>query len=164
MELRVEQVPTPASYALRQAVLRPHQGIVEMAWEGDDQPGTATFAAVDSAGSVLGVATVLPQPAPFDPLEAGVRSGAGSKEATWRLRGMATRRDLQGQGIGSKVIAAVVDHVAGQGGDLIWCNARVGAIAFYNKAGFENWGDEFVLPNVGPHVVMWRLVEPRRAP
>jgi ribosomal protein S18 acetylase RimI-like enzyme len=77
---------------------------------------------------------------------------------------MATRRDLQGQGIGSKVIAAVVDHVAGQGGDLIWCNARVGAIAFYNKAGFENWGDEFVLPNVGPHVVMWRLVEPRRAP
>jgi GNAT superfamily N-acetyltransferase len=164
VELRVEQIPTPASYPLRQAVLRPHQGIDEMAWDGDDEPGTTTFGAVDEVGTLVGVATVFPQPAPFDPLEAGVRSGAGSKEATWRLRGMATRSDLQGRGIGSKVIAAVVDHVAGQGGDLIWCNARMGAIAFYNKAGFLPWGDEFVLPTIGPHVVMWRFVEPTSAP
>lgn len=163
MDLQIEQIPTPASYALRQAVLRPHQPIAEMAWEEDGEPAATTFGALDSDGAVVGVVTVYLKPAPFDPDEAGVRSGAGSKETTWRLRGMAVRPDLQGHGIGSSLVAAVIDHVAERGCDLIWCNARHSAISFYEKAGFAGFGEEFVLPTIGPHIVMWRLIEPRPA-
>jgi GNAT superfamily N-acetyltransferase len=72
---------------------------------------------------------------------------------------MATRHDVQGQGIGSMVLNAALDHVAAGGGDLLWCNARVGAIGFYERAGFRTWGDVWVIPDIGPHVVMWRRIE-----
>ena len=106
-------IPAAASYPLRQAVLRPHQRIDEVGDKVDDEPGTATFGATDRAsGALLGVGTVLPERAPFDPAQAGVPSGAGDPAATWRLRWMATRHDVQGQGIGSMVLNAALDHVA----------------------------------------------------
>jgi len=161
MEFSVETIPTAASYPLRHAVLRPHTGIEDVAWEGDDDPATATYGAVDrSNGAIVGVATVFPEPAPFDAAEAGAPLGTGSESTTWRLRGMATQEGLRGCGVGSMVLEAVVHHVAAQGGDLLWCNARVGAVAFYERAGFRTWGDVWVLPSVGPHVVMWRAIAP----
>lgn len=164
MEVDIELIPAAASYPLRQTVLRPHQSIEEMVWEKDDEPGTATFGAVDRAdGEVVGVATVFREPPPFDPAEAGVPFGAVSGAQAWRLRGMAVRKDLQGQGIGALVLDALLDHVAAEGGNLLWCNARVSALGFYERAGFKAWGDEWELPVIGPHVVMWRWIEPKRA-
>ena len=163
VEVDVELIPAVASYPIRHAVLRPHQSIEQVPFKEDDEPGTATFGAVERAdGAVVGVATVFRDPAPFDAAEAGVPSGAGSNASTWRLRGMATRSDAQGQGIGTLVLNAVFDHVAAEGGDLLWCNARVSAIAFYERAGFRTWGEQWVIPAHGPHVVMWRRIEPGR--
>ena len=164
MEVDVEVIPTVESYPLRHAVLRPHQSAAEVVWENDDEPGTATYGAVERAGrSIVGVATVFPEPAPFDVTEAGVPKGAGGATTTWRLRGMATRPDAQGQGIGTSVLKAVLDHVAAAGGDLLWCNARVSAVAFYKRAGFRTWGPAWVISSIGPHVVMWRWIEPKSA-
>jgi len=164
VEIGIKVVPAAAGYPLRQAVLRPHQGIADVVWEGDDDPGTTTFGAVDrSSDAIVGVATVFREPAPFDLGQAGVPAGAGNDATTWRLRGMATREDLQGRGIGSMVLKVALDHVAAEGGDLLWCNARVGAVAFYERAGFSTFGDEWVLPTVGPHVVMWRWIETKGA-
>jgi len=73
--------------------------------------------------------------------------------------GKARSAAAQGQGIGTLVLNAVVDHVAAEGGDLLWCNARVSAIAFYERAGFRTWGEEWVIASHGPHVVMWRWIE-----
>jgi GNAT superfamily N-acetyltransferase len=163
VEVDVEVIPTADSYALRHAVLRPRQSIDKVVWDNDDDPGTATFGAIDRASrSVVGVATVFREPAPFDVTEAGVPPGAGSRTTTWRLRGMATRPDAQGQGIGSSVLRAVFDHVAAAGGDLLWCNARVSAVTFYERAGFRTWGEEWVAAYIGPHVVMWRWIESKK--
>jgi len=165
VEVDVELIPAAASYPIRHAVLRPSQSIDEVPFKQDGEPGTATFGAIDrGSGAVVGVATVFREPAPFDAAEAGVRFGAGNEASTWRLRAMATREDLQGQGIGSLVLNTALDHVAAEGGDLVWCNARVHAIGFYERAGFVTWGDEWVVPIHGPHVVMWRRIEPRKAP
>jgi GNAT superfamily N-acetyltransferase len=164
VQIRVERIASAASYPLRHAVLRPHLGIEAVLWEGDDEPDTATFGAVDrGSGEIIGVATVFPEAAPFGPEVAGLGARRGVEPATWRLRGMATREDLRGQGVGSRVLGAVVDHVASRGGLLVWCNARVGAIAFSERAGFSTYGEEWVLPSVGPHVVMWRRVEEKGA-
>jgi len=163
VDVDVELIPAGASYPLRHAVLRAHQGIEDVPFEQDDEPGTATFGAVErGSGAVVGVATVFRERAPFDPAEAGVPAGTGSEASTWQLRGMATRPDLQGRGIGSAVLGAIFDHVAAEGGDLLWCNARVSAVAFYERAGFRTWGEEWVEPAHGPHVVMWRPIEPKR--
>jgi GNAT superfamily N-acetyltransferase len=161
MELDVELIPAAASYPIRHAVLRPHQSIEDVPFKEDDEAGTATFGAIErGSGAVVGVATVFRDPAPFDAPQAGVPAGGGSEASTWRLRGMATRAAAQGQGIGSMVLNAALDHVAAEGGDLIWCNARVSARTFYERAGFRTWGEEWVIASHGPHVVMWRWIEP----
>lgn len=157
MNVDLELVATSASYPLRQAVLRPHQRVDEVSFPEDDHPSTATLAAVDRAsGDVVGVATVFPEAAPFDTTEVGVPPGPDTEKRNWRLRGMAVREDLRGCGIGLLVLEAALDHVAESGCRLIWCNARVSAVGFYERSGFKTIGDEWIVPMSGPHVVMWR--------
>jgi predicted GNAT family N-acyltransferase len=52
-----------------------------------------------------------------------------------------------------------MQHAYERAGHMIWCNARLSAVRFYEKLGFETRGDEFDIPDVGPHVVMWRTLE-----
>ena len=73
---------------------------------------------------------------------------------------MATRHDLRGRGIGAAVLGRAVAHVAGHGGGLLWCNARLPAVPLYRRAGFFEVGEPWDDPEIGPHVVMWRLVAP----
>jgi ribosomal protein S18 acetylase RimI-like enzyme len=73
---------------------------------------------------------------------------------------MATEEAWRSRGIGSAVLAAVLDHVAERGGRVLWCNARLGAVAFYERAGFRRVGEEWDEPYIGPHVGM-QLALPR---
>jgi len=77
-------------------------------------------------------------------------------ERGWRLRGMATETDVRGAGFGTALLAACIEHVAASGGGELWCNARLAALGFYRRAGFEVVGEEFDIPGIGPHVVMAR--------
>jgi len=131
-------------------VLRPGSPPDRVRWPADDLPGAAAFAATDVDGAVVGTALVYPEPCPWQP----DRGGA------WRLRGMATDEARRSAGIGTAVLAAVVAHVAGSGGSLVWCNARVPARAFYERAGFVAHGNEWEDPEIGPHIAMWRPVGP----
>ena len=143
----VERVPPERTHALRGRVLRPN--MPERAAVADATPGAASFAAVDSDGEVVGTVIVYPEDCPW-------RHDPGA----WRLRGMATAPELRSMGIGSAVLAAALDHIAAEGGSLVWCNARTPARAFYERAGFRVHGDEWVDPEIGPHVAMWRTVAP----
>ena len=69
---------------------------------------------------------------------------------------MATDDGRRGQGIGTRVLAALVDHCRAAGGGELWCNARTGARTFYARAGFTEVGEEWVDPEIGPHVRMRR--------
>jgi predicted GNAT family N-acyltransferase len=50
--------------------------------------------------------------------------------------------------------------VAERGGGLVWCHARTPARRFYERAGFTAVGAEWVEPPIGPHITMWRAVNP----
>ena len=161
MEIDVELIPAAASYPFRHAILRPHQTIDEVPFKEDDEPGTATFGAIERAdGAVVGVGTVFRDPAPFDAAEPGSPSGAGSDATTWRLRGWPrvltprTRASAHGA-------RAVLDHVGAEGGELIWCNARRPRLL--RTGGLSDLGRAMGNPCHGPHVVMWRWIEPERA-
>jgi GNAT superfamily N-acetyltransferase len=135
-------------------VLRPTRTDVELALPDDDGPSTGTYAALDGSGTVVSSARVALSPLPpvLDPAPV-----AGT---SWRLRGMATRAELRGQGIGSAVLERAIAHVAEHGGGLLWCNARIPALSLYLRAGFREAGDPWEDPEIGPHVVMWRAVDP----
>jgi GNAT superfamily N-acetyltransferase len=158
-DIEVREVPEELTLALRQQVLRPHQRPEELVL-GDRAAGAVNFAAMTAGGEVVGTAWVAPEQVP--PQMSPVLKAAkvlGLSEAQWRMRCVATRSDARRGGVGTAILAAVVAHVAANGGGLLWCNARTGAQAFYLSQGFETFGEPWDEELIGPHVVMWRLVE-----
>jgi predicted GNAT family N-acyltransferase len=141
------------TWELRQTVLRPHQTIDQLALPDDDELSTGSFAAIDPDEEVVGTVRVAPASPPFP---VGLYGPANSP--TWQLRGMATREDVRTLGIGTALLGRVVRQVADDGGGLIWCNARVPATDFYRRGGFVTHGDPWEEPDIGPHIVMWRMV------
>jgi GNAT superfamily N-acetyltransferase len=141
--ISVEQVPPELTHALRARVLRRGQPPDKVRLAGFTEPGTVAFAARTPDGEVVGTTIVYPEPCAWRP---GARA--------WRLRGMATEPALQGRGIGGRVLAAALAHARAQGAEVVWCNARIPARAFYERAGFVAHGDEWDDPDIGPHVAM----------
>ncbi len=135
-------LPAEAVRPLRQAVLRPHQGVEELVYEGDADPATLHAGCLVD-GQVVGVATVAPQPHPTDP-----------RPGDWRLRGMATLPSQRGRGLGAQLLASCLTHAREHGGRRVWCNARTPVLGFYERFGFAADGEEFDIPDLGPHVVM----------
>jgi len=145
VQIDVEQVPAFLVLRLRQSVLRPHQNVVDVGFEGD---ATGThFAAFDTSSAIVGVVSLIGEP----PDESGTPS--------WRLRGMATEPTLQRQGVGRALMTGLLDFVARSGGGGIWCNARLHAVGFYELFGFVVTGEVFEEADIGAHVRMARVVE-----
>jgi len=124
---------------LRRRVLR---GGRPVALPGDDDP-TAVHVGVYDGDHLVGTGNVRREPAPWAP-----------DVPAWRLRGMATEEGRRGEGVGALVLSALVSHCRGHGGGELWCNARTPAGSFYRRAGFTEVGEEWVDPEIGPHVRM----------
>ncbi len=148
MDVRVERTGPEVGLPLRHRVLRPHQTLAELRAPDDDAPDTGHYAAF-ADGAVVSTASVRREAPPWAP----------GTERAWRLRGMATDDAWRRQGVGRRVLDAVVEHVRARGGGLLWCNARVPAVPFYARAGFAVHGEEWDEPHIGPHVAMARQVE-----
>lgn len=77
---------------------------------------------------------------------------------TWQLRGMATEKAHQGEGFGSRLIRfAEADVKKETIGPRFWCNARLAAVPFYERNGWEIASDRFEVPIFGPHHKMIRF-------
>jgi predicted GNAT family N-acyltransferase len=150
--VRVDEVPAEVTYDLRRAVLRPNGG--EITWAGDEDPDTFHLAARDGDGAVIGVVRFSPAPCPY---------GSGAA-APWQLRGMATDPVVRGSGAGRALVIDGLARVAARGGDLVWCDARVPAVGFYERMGFTVVSEVFDKPGIGPHVGMVREVTPAGGP
>jgi GNAT superfamily N-acetyltransferase len=74
----------------------------------------------------------------------------------YQLRGMATANGFQGKGYGQILVKRAEEMLKARGVELIWCNARVSALDFYRKLGYETTGAVFDVPQVGPHYMMFK--------
>jgi GNAT superfamily N-acetyltransferase len=130
--------------ALRQRELRPGRPRATAELEGDREPGARHFGAfLEDGGENVGCASLVP-------------SAWGGAPA-YRLRGMATRADLVGRGIGTALLDFADASVRAETGVVLrWCHARVGAVVFYRRLGWEVVSEVFDVPDVGPHHVMIR--------
>lgn len=147
-QFKVRLVTAAAVLPLRAAVLRPGRAVTTAIFPGDNAPDTLHLGVFHDA-ALVGVASLYPQPAPFP-----------SALTAWQLRGMAIDSTMQRQGYGRALLAACIHHATQRGGTLLWCNARAGVVGFYQAMDFRVQGDEFVIPNVGPHFVMARPLPP----
>ncbi len=73
----------------------------------------------------------------------------------YQLRGMATVPGFQGKGMGSRLLGFAIVYLGGQQIDYLWCNARKAALNFYADIGFEIISEEFDVPGIGSHYMMY---------
>ena len=124
---------------MRIKVLRPTGTYQDSIFPGDHEQNTSHLAWIVN-DEILGTGTVIQES------EAGI---FGANE--WRIRGMAVDADHRKKGIGKNILAALLEHVNKHQGHIVWCNARTPALSLYKHFGFKIYGDEFTLPDVGPH-------------
>jgi GNAT superfamily N-acetyltransferase len=91
--MQARAVDAAAVRPLRGEILRPGQSSAELVFPGDDAPETLHVAVV-SGGRVLGVASVMCDAHPREP-----------RPGDWRIRGMASRPEMRGRGIGAALLA-----------------------------------------------------------
>jgi GNAT superfamily N-acetyltransferase len=154
--LRIEPEDT---YALRHRTLRPEQPREACHFPGDASEGAFHLGSFDG-GILVAVASFNPEAAPacLDGLVESLETGSLNQGGVWRLRGMATAPESRGQGHGSALLRAGFAELEQRGGRLLWCNARLSAADFYLGLGLARAGEDFEIPGIGGHVVMWRAL------
>lgn len=138
--IRVRIATVDEVVPLRMTVLRAGMPEAASRWTGDLENTTAHFAALDNE-RIVGIASVMRRPWP------GPGEGPG-----WQLRGMAVDPSVRGTGVGRLLLDAVCAHINAP----LWCNARVSAQGFYERAGWIPVGGVFEIPEAGPHLWMLR--------
>jgi GNAT superfamily N-acetyltransferase len=130
---------------IRRRVLRAGLPRPNVRFEGDDAGDTLHVGAF-LEGRLVAAATVARRPPPDDP----------STDTAWQVRGMATEPAMRGRGLGGELLERCIRHVERLGGVVVWCNARIRAVPFYERHGFVRRGDVFEVVDLGPHVRMHR--------
>ena len=139
--IEICRVPIERIIDLRHVILRhglPREAAI---FPGDDAPTSRHYAAIENE-RVVGCLTL--------------HQSQWESQPAWQLRGMATDKEHQGQGIGRAMMAFMESDLLSDANASrqLWCNARVPAKNFYVNLGWKIVSDIFDIPTAGPHVRM----------
>jgi predicted GNAT family N-acyltransferase len=142
MQPFIQQIELEKIIDLRWKILRAGQPRESAIFDGDREPTTHHFAAIDE-NRVIACATILQRPWRNHP--------------AWQLRGMAVDPTFRRSGLGAALLAEIDRFVVTNSHSRqLWCNARTSAVAFYTKFAWQTAGKEFVIPTAGPHMKMFK--------
>ncbi len=139
IEIRI--ISAEETLDIRHEVLRKGQPRSTVVYSEDSMPGCFHMG-IFVSDAHLGIASFYPE------------AHANIPSEFYRLRGMASKEEAQGQGLGSKLLKASIEEVSKRSGKGIWCNARTTASSFYFKHNFQRVGAGFMMPGIGPHYLM----------
>ncbi|MCB0791719.1 MAG: GNAT family N-acetyltransferase [Flavobacteriales bacterium] len=140
--MTIRKIPVEDTLDLRQRVLRPHQSAADLVFTHDRDPDAFHLGAF-AADMLIGVASFTPE---AHEEVAGLRP--------YRLRGMAVRPEHRKKGVGAALMDTGRQEMAARGCDILWCNARTPAVAFYQRQGMRVIGPPFVIEGIGEHRAM----------
>jgi GNAT superfamily N-acetyltransferase len=120
--LSIEQIRPELTWRLRREVLYPNEQLAHMAMEEDNHG--YHFGAFHN-NALVAVVSLF------------------QRGRDWQFRKFAVTDALQGQRVGTQLLDYITAFVVKENGGLLWCNARLSAIGFYNKFGFSAVGEVF---------------------
>lgn len=145
MELEIRQAEIKEILDLRWRILRAGLARESADFPGDDLPTTLHIGAFDGDACV-GCASFM--------------QNEWNGAPAWQLRGMAVEDGYRSQGIGQEILVFADQQILQRGyARQLWCNARMPAVAFYRKLGWQTVGAEFDIPTAGPHYKMSRVLD-----
>jgi predicted N-acetyltransferase YhbS len=125
-------------------VLRKGKPILTCNFDGDQHKDTIHLAAYDNE-KVIGCLSLMKN-----------KHDQFSEQNAFQLRGMAVLPAFQNKKIGHLLLSYALDELVKKKIELVWCNVRLMAVSFYKKHSFITIGTEYIIPEVGPHVLMYK--------
>lgn len=120
---QIEQIAPIVTRRLRQRVLYPNQPIASVILDEDNDG--IHFGLYDH-NTLIAVVSLF-----FSGQEA-------------QFRKFAIDETYQRQGYGSKLLQYITDYAFHEGAHILWCNARITAVSFYQKNDYIKVGSPFV--------------------
>lgn len=128
----IVEITAAETHDLRRRVLRAGTPSDVVVWDGDDETTTFHLGARTTGGAIVAVSTWLWRRYPDRPAE-----------RAFQLRGMATDPGRRGTGVSDRLLLVGIDRCTAAGASLVWARARVAALSFYERHGFEPVGTEY---------------------
>ncbi|HEX9980058.1 MAG TPA: GNAT family N-acetyltransferase [Flavobacterium sp.] len=140
----IRRISSTETYPVRHPVLRRGKPLETCRFEGDERASTEHYGLFDN-GELTGVASLFE-----------TRSSYFAEENQAQLRGMAVLESHQKKGFGEKLVRFAEEQAKAKGASLMWFNARIIAVPFYEKCGYSIIGDPFDIGDIGEHFVMFK--------
>lgn len=140
----IKKITATETYSVRLPVLRKGKPIESCHFEGDDLETTQHFGLYLSQ-ELVGIISLFKKNNP-----------SFLEKNQYQIRGMAVLENHRKKDFGKALIVHSEEESNNQDVDLIWFNARMEAIGFYEKMGYQIKGIPFEIPDVGEHIVMFK--------
>jgi len=140
----IKEIKPDITYEIRHKILRPNQDIADCIYKTDLEAGGFHLGAFYDGELVSVVSFCIENNSKF------------LSEKQYRLRAMATLPEFRKLGAGRKIVNYGEDMIKSMDYDILWCNARATAQGYYEKLGFEPYGDIFDYPPIGLHILMYK--------
>ncbi len=140
----IKKIPSAETFLGRHPVLRAGKPIESCRFEGDDSETTHHFGLYLDQ-ELVGIISLFKTSNPVF-----------AEPNQYQIRGMAVLQDQQKKDFGKALILHSEAFCKLQNVDFIWFNARVEAIGFYEKMGYQKKGLTFDIPDVGEHIIMFK--------
>jgi len=117
--IQIEQIRPELTWRLRQKVLYPAKKLYEMEMDVDDD-GYHFGAFEDNV--LVGIVSLF------------------QKDKDFQFRKFAVDEAMQHKGVGTALLDYITTFAINEGAERLWCNARLSAVNFYLRFGFEQTG------------------------
>ena len=142
----IKKIPSSETFLVRQPVLRAGKPLESCRFEGDDLETTHHFGLYLGL-ELVGIISLFKTSNPVF-----------VEQNQYQIRGMAVLQGQQKTGFGKSLILHSEAFCKRQNVELIWFNARVEAVGFYEKMGYHIKGIPFEIPDVGEHIIMFKKI------
>lgn len=140
----VECISADLTRSIRHQVLWQHKQSVDDCVLETDAHQDSFHVAVRYQSKIISVGSFFPQ-----------MHQHFSMQYQYRLRAMATLPDFNGKGSGRLLIEYALQILRERNANLLWCDARLTAVGFYQRIGFSLKDEIYEVPMIGPHKLMW---------
>ena len=140
----IHKITAADTFVVRHPVLREDKPRESCRFEGDDLATTTHFGLfVDHR--LAGVASVFESSSLQFP-----------EKTQFQLRGMAVLEQHRKKGFGEDLLRHAETYVKSLNGEILWFNARIVAVPFYERCGYKIVGEGFAIGDIGQHFVMFK--------
>ncbi len=146
----IQEITSIETFVVRHPVLRPGKPITACHFDGDDASTTKHFGYFDNQ-TLVGVVSVLEQ-----------KTTVFTSKKQLQIRGMAVLETHRNKNIGKKLLLHCEEYAKKRKFEILWFNARLVAVPFYEKSGYIKIGKPFEIKEIGTHYLLFKDVNRNR--